>query len=845
MGQYKALLASVSVAAMMAAAVPAAAQSAAETANDTSAASAETEAETGGTATLQAVPTAQAVPATADADALMTVISARDKTDFLELEPDDLLFGLNKPLLEVGRSATFVSDMTLERYGINAIDDLVAIAPNTYTASFYGIEGQVNVRGTLAENYFRGFKRVENRGTFPQPLGAASRVDIVRGPPTPNLGAGKVGGLLNFMPKTAKREGEFIAAPTGYVEGSVGSYNYGVLEGEIAVPVTLGYSDGGVFLYGEIKNDTGYYENIDPKEQMVQAAFDLDIDSNWSVSLGTMLFHAGGYQKSPGQNRVTQALIDDQTYITGHDTDIVDVNGDGRYDASEAGVPPITDYQNGPVGTPGSLVNGFFAPYSPDPRFALDTNVGTTQIGRRNITYTDADVNDVKTMTFYADLVYEFLNGDKFLLQGFYDSLGAETFQGYGFASEFNTNVFEARGTYDFQYAPMTLPAVLNGNAGLSYRVTNANDKQNYNSGNLVSSRIDVVNGANAADIYVDPFNFPDLYPWEFALDSTIKDFGMFLNTETTIADIFSLTFGGRYDLYKVRSAENGTADCFCPLGEYKDGKGSWTYSVSGMLLLPWGIRPYATYAETNALELGQAGGISTTLIQDGSWLSDGELLEAGFKYELFDGELTGAFAAYRQERTQTDVYSNVSNTVGKGIEGEFRWLATDNISFSGSAAWQQTKVDPNQFFNVTPQQLGLDPVDNYGGAFATFTLANWPERTEPFVDTRKPRVVWSLYGNYTSDDFDIAGRESYWGASAGVTYVDVTKGVVPGAVTLPQYYLVNASAFFQFDDLTLSVQADNLFNELYYTQIGTLYSETFVLPGEGRTLKASLSFEF
>ena len=54
-----------------------------------------------------------------------------------------------------------------------------------------------------------------------------------------------------------------------------------------------------------------------------------------------------------------------------------------------------------------------------------------------------------------------------------------------------------------------------------------------------------------------------------------------------------------------------------------------------------------------------------------------------------------------------------------------------------------------------------------------------------------------------------------------------------------------NASAFFQFDDLTLSVQADNLFNELYYTQIGTLYSETFVLPGEGRTLKASLSFEF
>ena len=829
------LLASVSLVALMAGQGPALAQEASEAATDAEA-----------TATIESTAAEGVAVPTLSADARMTIISERDKADFLELEPDDLLFGLDKPLLEVGRSATFVSDTTLERYAIEDISDLVSIAPNTYTASYYGIEGQVNVRGTLAENYFRGFKRIENQGTFPTPLGASSRIDIVRGPPTPNLGAGKIGGLLNFMPKTAKREGDFIEGVTGNVKGSIGSYGYGEASGEIAVPVTMGYSDGGVFLYGEIKNDSGYYENIDPKEQMVQAAFDLDIDSNWSVAAGGMFFHASNYLQSPGQNRLTQDLIDNQIYITGRDTDIVDSNGDGRYDPSEAGVPPLTAYQNGPVGTPGSLVNGFFAPYTGDPRFQLDTDVGTSKIGRRNVFYSDADMNSTHTGTLYADLVYEFLSGDKFLLQAFYDNLEHERFVSYGFAAEFNTNVFETRATYDFDYTPTYLPAVMNGNVGASFRLTNANDKQSYNSGYLVSARRDLEHGATATDTYIDPFNYGPMYPWETALDSTIKDYGLFLNTETTLWDMLSISFGGRYDLYKVRSKDNGIASvCFCPTGEYTAGQGSWTYTASGMLMLPFGVRPYVTYAETNALELGQAGGISTTLVQDGAWLSDGELLEAGFKWELFDAALTGSFAAYRQERTQTDQFSNVSNTVGKGLETEFRWLATENISFSGSAAWQQTKVDPNQFFNVSAQQLGQDPIDSYGGAFATFTLANWPERTEPFIDTRKPRVVWSLFGNYTSDNLAVAGRDTYWGATAGLTYVDITKGVLPDSVTFPEYYLVNASAFFQISDVTLSLQATNLLNELYYTQIGTLYSEVFALPGRGREVRASLEFEF
>ncbi|MDX5329943.1 MAG: TonB-dependent receptor plug domain-containing protein, partial [Caulobacteraceae bacterium] len=132
------------------------------------------------------------------------VVTARDRTGLLERAPSDSVFGLDKPLIETPRSASFASDVTLSRYGIQTLDDLTAIAPGAYTASFYGVPGALNVRGVLAENYFRGFKRIENRGTYATPIANAAQIEIVRGPPAPVYGPGKVGGMLNLEPKSGR-----------------------------------------------------------------------------------------------------------------------------------------------------------------------------------------------------------------------------------------------------------------------------------------------------------------------------------------------------------------------------------------------------------------------------------------------------------------------------------------------------------------------------------------------------------------------------------------------------------------------------------------------------------------
>jgi len=78
-----------------------------------------------------------------------------DPVHLLQTQANAAAFGLDKPLIETPRAVTLVSDATIARYGIDGVNDLTAITPSAYTASYYGVEGAVSLRGTLAENYFR------------------------------------------------------------------------------------------------------------------------------------------------------------------------------------------------------------------------------------------------------------------------------------------------------------------------------------------------------------------------------------------------------------------------------------------------------------------------------------------------------------------------------------------------------------------------------------------------------------------------------------------------------------------------------------------------------------------
>jgi iron complex outermembrane receptor protein len=531
------------------------------------------------------------------ADQVDTVlVLARDKAGLLEKQPSNTVFGLDKPLIETPRSASLVSDLTLERFGIETLDGVSAVSPGTHTASFYGVAGALNIRGTLAENYFRGFKRVENRGTYSTPIGGAARIEILRGPPTPVYGAGKVGGLVNFIPKSARDEGRFLAEPEGQVTATFGSYNKKLLTGQFGAPLSLGAAEGGVYVYGEVEDSHSYYRGIYPRHQTLELSADFDLGNGWSTAFGGMAFHSDGDVQTPGWNRLTQDLIDNRNYITGRDTTLKDADGNGRLTPNEVGFYPYAS----------ALYLPYYGFPTSDGLHTLDTGLGTTKLNRHTVYISPADFSKTTTGTLYFDLAKD-LGGDRILkLQLFHDTQDNERFVSYGYPSAVDAKVSEARITLAL---PTTMGAVSAKTlVGASHRRFEGRRRESYNSGLIALDRRDIAFGATPTDTIDSPFSSEagDIgLKWENDNRSKWSQSGVFFTSDIE-AGRWNLILGGRYDHYDVESEDTGFLS-YTIAGRQSDDRDKATYNASLTYKAP--VRPDALHLLRQGLCAGDEPG--------------------------------------------------------------------------------------------------------------------------------------------------------------------------------------------------------------------------------------------
>ncbi|MCI3132389.1 TonB-dependent siderophore receptor [Phenylobacterium aquaticum] len=763
------------------------------------------------------------------------VVVARDKAGLLEKAPSDSVFGLDKALIETPRSASFASDLTLQRYGVQSIDDLTAISPGTYTASFYGVPGALNIRGTLAENYFRGFKRIENRGTYSTPIGDAAQIEIVRGPPTPIYGSGKVGGMLNFVPKTGKAGDSYISEVGGEVEATIGSYDKKQFSGQIGIPLKLGQVDGGLHIYGEGEDSGSYYRGITPKRQILELSTDFDLNDGWTTALGAMFYHSDGDVQTPGWNRLTQDLINNQTYITGRDTSLVDADNNGKITPNEIGFYPY--------GT--ALYQAYYGFPSTDAHHTLDVGVGTTKLDPRTVYISKSDFSHTWTKTAYWDLAKSFDNGSALKLQLFYDSLVNKRFVSYGYPAWFDSNVGEARLTYNFDLNFSNDFIKTKSFVGASYRRFDGRRRESYNSGLIALDRRDISYGATATDIIDDPFSTESYgLLWENDNRSKWGQAGIFFTSDIYFGERLNLMVGGRYDNYDVKSKDSGFLS-YQPSGLQKDGKSKGTYTASLSYKTDLGLMPYITYAQSSALEMSQAGDIAPSLVANGSWLSDSDLAEAGVKFQLLQGTLVGSVAGYRQNRTQltSGPSPTIQGTRAKGVELEVRYLASEHLSFTFAGDLQHTEVKgPDTSFAYIPYYVaGVSPVNAFGGTYVVWNFNSLPGRSGDYAYTLIPHAVASLYGTYTSSDYS-------WGkvgGTFGATSVSKTAQTVQNPITYPEYTVASLSLFYEKGPFAATLNVDNLFDKLYFTPAADSYANLAALPGHGREWRLTLKRKF
>jgi iron complex outermembrane recepter protein len=238
-------------------------------------------------------------------------------------------FGFAKPILETPRSVSFISRETIDLYNISAVEDLARVTPSVFTPSRYGIQGSIDVRGIPADTYIRGMKRLTLQGNARSVLAAMDTIEVVKGPPSPIYGMGKIGGYTNFVPKSGRATmGGYLPSAQGYAQAIVGSLNREEFSAGVGGPMSVFGKTGGYYAYGLLEDTDAYYINTPYDQKVVQMATSVD------QAVGMFRLEAGGsYQvgNTAGalSSRITEDYIATGRYIGGRPLANLDLNGNG------------------------------------------------------------------------------------------------------------------------------------------------------------------------------------------------------------------------------------------------------------------------------------------------------------------------------------------------------------------------------------------------------------------------------------------------------------------------------------------------------------------------------------
>ncbi|NCF76842.1 MAG: TonB-dependent receptor plug domain-containing protein [Proteobacteria bacterium] len=799
-----------------------------------------------------------AIPAAAAEEEVMEEVVVTGDLNSLPGEDVKSIFGFNKSILETPRSVSTVSEELMDRMNMQDIDELVTVSPGSFTQSFFGVAGGLDVRGTPGETYFRGIRRLDNPGNYPTPIGASDRVDIVRGPASPIYGPSKIGGYLNFNPKSARIEetGAYIEENTGAMSYTTGSWDKSVLTAEVGGPAEFAGKPMGFYLYGELENSDSFYENAPGVEQsLIQASFDLDLNDKVQLQFGGMYHDYSGAQNA-GWNRITQDLIDNGTYITGSPSPL-DTDGDGKishqeYDVDGDGFTDLNPFASwsGDNGLPANStltfddISGFFN----SDLLALN-DVGTAILDPKTTLIGAEDRLENQVTTLYLDVIIDTDAGWEVKNQLFYESYENLNENAYGFSQFHETYVIEEKLVLSKTYTFDSLVASVQ--LSPSIRFTDFEHGDDYT--NEYFGRRDLTGPSTALDARLLATSIDDDYTEYYIGEYT--DIGLAFLTDLSWENGLSLLIGARHDRLDMESRQPAdklllaSSNNFCTDGSCIDleaeddvSGNSWTVSLS-YEIANTGIIPYVTVSEQATVIAGQGAELTVSNIASGGAFDSSELTEFGVKGELLeDGRLYFSLSHYEQERTDFSAQSIVTNQSVKteGTEFELRWAVNEALfvgaTYTNVEALNLASINDGSRFSFygAGDLPAIDPALLFGGQIGgPINVAASGGRRAGM-----PENIYSVYGTYLFDN----GIS----VSASVTDVDSVASGFSHSIMLPAYTLVNMTLGYETESWKFSLTGKNLTDERYFrSNFPNLFGSTIVLPELPRHFIAKAQYSF
>jgi outer membrane receptor protein involved in Fe transport len=555
-----------------------------------------------------------------DVTALSNIEVTQDPTRFLPSESSGSSFGFNKPLLETPRSVSFISREQIDLYDLSSVADLGRVVAGVYTPARYGIEGSIDIRGVPADTYLRGMKRVVLQGNARSVLAAMDVIEVVKGPPSPIFGLGKIGGYTNFVPKSGRAGvGGYLPNDQGYIETIAGSYDRREFSGGVGGPINIGKKSGGYYVYGLLSDAQSYYVQTPYKTKMLQVATSFD-NLVGPFRLETGAVYQDGTTAGALSGRATQALVDDEIYIEGSPLAQLDLNGNGQIGWRELNTAspvrgnlnnnnqpliqtfawprdangnylPLDQFPKVP-GIPLTMLNYLVAHPEADPTgllraqgaggplpmsgqlpvgFVLDPRtVGYVQLNdeqRRRASAHERELS-AQFLTFFADLVYDVNPDFTMKNQLFFDSIDQYKISNQPIYLQQKVWVLEDKFTLTKRLHDLPSWLKVNTLGSVNVRRTDSQTSGGY-SGDLASTRVDIAadsvwinnfEGRTPNTTFVTTHDNADINndgsPGTSAGETGYWEYGLGLLGDVDLFDKFNVMLGARYDVIKVKNEE-------------------------------------------------------------------------------------------------------------------------------------------------------------------------------------------------------------------------------------------------------------------------------------------------
>lgn len=826
----------------------------------------------------QTTPSTEAEPVTELEQFIATETALAESGDLLpSSRPTSSVFG-EMAVLDTPRAVTVLTPELMAQFDIQDFSDLGRIGAGTQQRNYYGVPGTPILRGAEGGVFFNGIQRAFQRNEMPLSFGSVEAMDVVKGPAPAHFGVSQAGGYTNLLPKSP-----FFDRKRSLITTEIGTEEDYRVQLDTGAPLLLGERPAAYRISVTGQYAGSPYERVRNDFLSVYGSLKVQLSSNTTLFTGMEAFRFKSNENA-GWNRPTQNLVDHSAYVIGEPISIASSDWEGRANR-------YLLYQNPALVVPASVVDAGLADGSitasqrdamlnlayPAQRalayagisdadlatispttsgyqytpayFAAGGSVFTAPISRGTVLASDEDFADADNLLYFADLVSRRDSGATMSAQFMLDYIGTDKSSTYGYATNTNQLVLEAKGSYQQSYDFLQTNLTM----GLSARRSEAKTRQ---------------------DFFDEPFSRRDISRPEISGNSTIPvgaqtdpDGVNFwsptaqggANAESTLWLLSAFAFAENrlhetLTTYTSLVLSHAPYDTRYPSGvdrvppddprrdPVSGEKDFASFSFSPVWNATDEIRFYATIQRGTSIDPLDGGAI----IGRGNF-ADNSMDELGIKVSIIDDTLFASLAAYQWDQTAFNVRENNAEELeGEGIEFEMTYAPTERFALIGSIGHQEVRRNTPLGFRsipLTEEQWAL-----YGGQLnSPFSGLPAPAERAPYSrPASNPNLV---YPGAPEDQVKLhayVGLPRGFSMTIGARWSDSYWHNFDRTIRLPATAVFDASLSWRNDDWSVDLRGFNLTNEDVFTGAEPVFgANTLVTKAPGPTAKLIVSRRF